>query len=62
MPRLLALREEGTLAMLLKRLERTRPMDTEKIANLTQRITDRERKARRGLSKKESGFKLPFQL
>jgi hypothetical protein len=53
MPRLLALREEGTLGTLLKRLERTRPMDTEKIANLTQRITDRKRVARKRAAEEE---------
>jgi len=47
MPRLLALREEGTLATLLKRMERTRPMDTKKIANPTQRIADRNRAAKK---------------
>lgn len=48
MPRLLALREEGTLGTFLKRLQRTRPMDTEKIAKLNiQRITVRKRAAQK---------------
>jgi hypothetical protein len=48
MPRLLVLREEGTLGTLLKRLQRTRPVDTEKIAKLnTQRITSRKRAAQK---------------
>jgi len=37
MPHLLALREEGALESLLKH---TRPLDTEMIINLTQRIAD----------------------
>ncbi|BCV24419.1 hypothetical protein kuro4_11920 [Gelria sp. Kuro-4] len=44
MPRLLALREEGTLENLLKH---TRPLDTERITNLTQRMADRNQATRK---------------
>jgi hypothetical protein len=47
MPRLLALREEGALEGLLKRIGRTRPMATEKIRRLEERITAPKQAVRR---------------